>query len=122
MVELVYNSLRERAGTDTLSFRFVQSEFRVRAHPRVAQGLMEEEEALRDFVDGLQECLAKDGGSDPEVTLENFNEFYGNLSGGPWLPRGIPQLTNEECTMGCTAGTSAVGRGNQVPAGHPAAY
>ena len=82
MVELVYNSLRERAGTDTLSFRFVQSEFRVRAHPRVAQGLMEEEEALRDFVDGLQECLAKDGGSDPEVTLENFNEFYGNLSGG----------------------------------------
>ena len=67
---------------DQITFRFVQSEFRVRNHPRVAQGLMEEEEALRDFVDGLQECLDKGGPPDPIVHLENFNEFYGNLSGG----------------------------------------
>jgi len=84
MVALVYNTLRERAGSDHISYRYVQSQFRVKSHPRVAQGLMEEEEALRDFVDGLAECLAKTGGggADPEVTLDTFNEFYGNLSGG----------------------------------------
>jgi len=80
MVDLVYNALKERADGGAITFRFVQSQFRVRNHPRVAKGDMEEEEALRDFVDGLQECLDK--GSDPVVTLENFYEFYGNLSGG----------------------------------------
>merc|ERR1711907_283743 len=82
MVDLVYNSLKERASPGDLTFKFVQSQFRVKDHPRVAQGLMEEEECLRQFVDGLQECLPKEKDCSRVVALEAFEEFYGNLSGG----------------------------------------
>ena len=57
---------------------------RVKEHPRVATGLAEEEDALRDFVEGIQDCLPK-GTRDKgqcEVTLEAFETYYGNISGG----------------------------------------
>merc|ERR1711871_1224912 len=79
MVELVYSALKERAAPGHVTFKFVQSQFRVKDHPRVTTGLMEEEECLRQFVEGLQECTDRNSA---EVGLEAFNEFYGNLSGG----------------------------------------
>jgi len=88
MVGLVHNVLRERADTShgpgKVTFKFVQSQFRVKEHPRVATGLAEEEDALRDFVEGIQDCLPK-GTRDKgqcEVTLEAFETYYGNISGG----------------------------------------
>jgi len=85
MVDLVYEALKERAlpcNGGKVTFKFVQSEFRVKCHPRVSTGLMEEEECLRQLVDGLQECMGKNAVSDPVVSVEAFKEFYGNLSGG----------------------------------------
>jgi len=82
MVDLVYNALTERAGARGVTFRFVQSQFRVKEFPRVKTGLMEEEDCIRQFVEGLSECLPKEGGGEREVTLEAFYEYYGNMSGG----------------------------------------
>lgn len=84
MVELVYNALKERAEERGLkvSFRFVQSQFRVKHHPRVQTGFVEEEECLRQFIDGLSEVMGGAKGQDVEVTLEEFYEYFGNLSGG----------------------------------------
>merc|ERR1711988_434016 len=83
MVDLVYAALKERAEPygGKVTFRFVQSQFRVKEHPRVKTGLMEEEECLRQFVEGLSETT-KGGTGDTEVGLEEFYEYYGNLSGG----------------------------------------
>jgi len=82
MVHLVHTALSERAeeAGSKLSFKFVQSQFRVKDHPRVAAGEQEEEECLRGFIDGLQECIPKNSGE--EVPLEAFHTYYGNLSGG----------------------------------------
>merc|ERR1712178_70998 len=43
---------------------------------------MEEEDCLRLFIEGLSECVGKEGGAEREVGLESFYEYYGNLSGG----------------------------------------
>lgn len=81
MVDLCYATLKERAGSRSVTFKFLQSQFLVKEHPRVKTGLTEEEDCLRDFVEGLSDCIPKDG-ADREVPVDAFYEYYGNLSGG----------------------------------------
>jgi len=84
MVDLVYSKLKERAEPfgGKVTFKFVQSEFRVKLHPRVQTGFMEEEECLRQFIDGFGDVLPNRADPTAEVTLEEFYEYFGNLSGG----------------------------------------
>merc|ERR1711988_363075 len=83
MVDIVYSVLKERAEPlgGKVTFKFVQSQFRVKEHPRVKTGLCEEEECLRQFIEGLSDTMQGEKG-DREVGLEEFYEYYGNLSGG----------------------------------------
>ena len=73
-----------RAAPRDVTYKFIMAQFRVKEHPRVKTGLMEEEDCLRQFIDGLLDCLPKDGNNkgDRVVPINSFYEYYGNLSGG----------------------------------------
>lgn len=76
IVELVFNTIKERRGETTMSA--VMGEFRVKDFPRVKAGLVTEEECILQFSEGITEA----SGGENIITLEHFYDYYSDLSGG----------------------------------------
>ena len=81
LVQKVFDKL-DNKKTGELSFKELNNKYNARNHPDVISGKINEEEALKEFVDTFQETYNYLCGTETNniVTIEEFMEYYENLS------------------------------------------
>ena len=81
LVQKVFDKL-DNKKTGEISFKELNNKYNARNHPDVISGKINEEEALKEFVDTFQETYNYLCGTETNniVTIEEFMEYYENLS------------------------------------------
>ena len=81
LVQKVFDKL-DNKKTGEISFKELNNKYNTRNHPDVISGKINEEEALKEFVDTFQETYNYLCGTETNniVTIEEFMEYYENLS------------------------------------------
>ena len=81
LVQKVFDKL-DNKKTGEISFKELNNKYNARNHPDVIRGKINEEEALKEFVDTFQETYNYLCGTETNniVTIEEFMEYYENLS------------------------------------------
>ena len=81
LVQKVFDKL-DNKKTGEISFKELNNKYNARNHPDLISGKINEEEALKEFVDTFQETYNYLCGTETNniVTIEEFMEYYENLS------------------------------------------
>ena len=81
LVQKVFNKL-DTKKTGEISFKELNNNYNVRNHPDVLSGKINEEEALKEFMDTFQETYNYLCGTETNniITIEEFMEYYENVS------------------------------------------
>ena len=81
LVQKVFDKL-DNKKTGEIPFKELNNKYNARNHPDVISGKINEEEALKEFVDTFQETYNYLCGTETNniVTIEEFMEYYENLS------------------------------------------
>ncbi len=81
LVQKVFDKL-DTKKTGEISFKELNNNYNVRNHPDVLSGKINEEEALKEFMDTFQETYNYLCGTDTNniITIEEFMEYYENVS------------------------------------------
>ena len=81
LVQKVFDKL-DTKKTGEISFKELNNNYNVRNHPDVLSGKINEEEALKEFMDTFQETYNYLCGTETNniITIEEFMEYYENVS------------------------------------------
>ena len=81
LVQKVFDKL-DNKKTGEISFKELNNNYNVRNHPDVLSGKINEEEALKEFMDTFQETYNYLCGTETNniITIEEFMEYYENVS------------------------------------------
>ena len=81
LVQKVFDKL-DAKKTGEISFKELNSQYNVKNHPDVLSGKINEEEALKEFMDTFQETYNYLCGTESNniITIEEFLEYYENVS------------------------------------------
>lgn len=72
----------DRDGSGVVDFKDIKDAFNAKMHPDVKAGKKTEDEVLGEFLDTfeLHHALKNPGDKNREITLQEFNEYYTNIS------------------------------------------
>ena len=81
IVRAAFNKI-DRDGSGVLELNDIQGVYNASKHPDVKSGKKSEDEVLGEFLETFEmhHALSNGGSRDQKITIEEFNEYYNNVS------------------------------------------